>query len=218
MNRSQEPGLRCLLVNRAAKRIALETLGWVVLVIGVLALFLPGPGLLLTFAGLALLSTQYEWARRWTNPVKIRALRGAAEGVETIPRIILSSLVTLVLVGVGVLWLVSPPSPSWWPLREEWWLFGGPGVAITMLISSGIAIVLLGYSVKRFYNKPEARAEIDRIEARHKAAVAHARHQEAVQEQREARAAAQEADHAHRVADASEAAVSDEPPAAGASR
>ncbi|PZU48076.1 MAG: hypothetical protein DI571_03800 [Arsenicicoccus sp.] len=60
----------------------------------------PGPGLLLTFAGLWILSTQYAWARRWTNPVKIRALRGAAEGVETIPRIILSALIALGLVGV----------------------------------------------------------------------------------------------------------------------
>lgn len=173
-------------MHRAAKRIALETLGWVVLVIGVLALFLPGPGLLLTFAGLALLSTQYSWARRWTNPVKIRALRSAAQGVQTVPRILLSSLVTLVLVGIGVVWLVSPPPPSWWPLRDEWWLFGGSGVAITMLVSSAIAIALLGYSVKRFYNKPEARAEIDRIEAAHKAEVARERREEAEQEEHEA--------------------------------
>ena len=43
----------------AAKRLFLEILGWTVLAIGVLALFLPGPGLLLTFSGLAVLSTQY---------------------------------------------------------------------------------------------------------------------------------------------------------------
>ena len=40
----------------AAKRIVLEVVGWALLLIGVAALFLPGPGLLCIFAGLALLS------------------------------------------------------------------------------------------------------------------------------------------------------------------
>ena len=40
----------------AAKRVVLEGLGWLLLVLGVAAIFLPGPGLLGVFAGLALLS------------------------------------------------------------------------------------------------------------------------------------------------------------------
>ena len=59
----------------AAKRLFLEILGWTVLAIGVLALFLPGPGLLLTFSGLAVLSTQYTWARRVMEPVRIKATK-----------------------------------------------------------------------------------------------------------------------------------------------
>ena len=40
--------------------IALIVLG------GVLSLpFVPGPGLLLVFGGLTVLSTEFEWARRW---------------------------------------------------------------------------------------------------------------------------------------------------------
>ena len=70
----------------AAKRIVLETLGWVLLLLGVAAIFLPGPGLLGIFAGLALLSQQYDWAERRVDPVRVRALIGAAEGVETWPR------------------------------------------------------------------------------------------------------------------------------------
>lgn len=192
-------------MSAAAKRIALETLGWVVLVAGILALVLPGPGLLLTFAGLWILSTQYAWARRWTNPVKIRALRGAAEGVETIPRIIFSALIALGLVGVAVFWLMSPPPPGWWPIDERWWLFGGRPVAITMIVSSAIAIVLLVYSVVRFYGKPQARAEIDRMEAEHLAAVAREARSEASEETEEARQAQEEAREAQERADASEA-------------
>ena len=54
----------------AAKRIVLETLGWVLLLLGIAALFLPGPGLLGMFAGLALLSQQYDWAEKRVEPVR----------------------------------------------------------------------------------------------------------------------------------------------------
>ena len=40
----------------AAKRLLLEILGWVLLLAGIAALVLPGPGLLLMFAGLAILA------------------------------------------------------------------------------------------------------------------------------------------------------------------
>lgn len=184
----------------AAKRILLEILGWTVLVVGILALFLPGPGLLLTFSGLAILSTQYAWAKRWMHPVRMRALRGAAEGVETPFRIFLSSIGALCLVAVGVLWLLDPPAPGWWPLREEWWLFGGPSVAITMLGSSAVAIGLLIYSVHRFYGKPEAVAEIDRIDLRYKEEVAIREHLEAMDARDDAREAREKARRSTRAA------------------
>ncbi|MGO0576961.1 PGPGW domain-containing protein [Ornithinimicrobium panacihumi] len=184
----------------AAKRVLLEALGWTVLVIGILALFLPGPGLLLTFAGLAILSTQYAWAKRWTHPVKMKALRGAAEGVETPFRIFLSSVGALCLVAVGVVWLLSPPAPGWWPLREDWWLFGGRPVAITMLVSSAIAVGLLIYSVHRFFGKPEAVAEIDRMDARYKEELAISEHLEAMEARTEAQEARRVADRSTRAA------------------
>src|SRR5690606_27906994 len=62
----------------ATKRLLLETLGWVLIVAGLAALVLPGPGLLLLFAGLAVLSQQYDWAERRMHPVREAALRGAA--------------------------------------------------------------------------------------------------------------------------------------------
>ena len=49
----------------AAKRVALEVLGWVLLIGGIAAIRLPGPGLLLLFAGLAVLSQRYAWTERW---------------------------------------------------------------------------------------------------------------------------------------------------------
>ena len=146
---------------KVAKRIGLEAVGWLLLVAGVAALVLPGPGLIMVFAGLAVLSQQYEWAERRLDPIKYRALKGAAESVETPLRIALSSVGVLVLIGCGVLWIVGPDQPGWWPLPDWTWLTGGIGTGSTLLVSAVIAIALLVYSFKRFYGKPDAVAELE---------------------------------------------------------
>ncbi len=137
-------------LSGAAKRLVLETLGWILVVGGIAALVLPGPGLLGLFAGLALLSQQYEWAERRVEPIKERALKAAEEGVETRLRITLSVLAALILMACGVLWIWSPPAPGWWPMDEAWWLLGGIGTGITQIASGLIAIAMIGYSYKRF--------------------------------------------------------------------
>ena len=144
-----------------AKRVVLETAGWLLLVVGIAALILPGPGLLGVFAGLALLSQQYEWAERRTEPVKLRALKAAAEGVATWPRIIASLLGVSFLAVCGVLWSQKPPPPDWWPLSDFWWLPGGLGTGITQIVSAMIALVLIIYSYRRFHGDPEAVSELD---------------------------------------------------------
>ncbi|GAA1450988.1 hypothetical protein GCM10009641_84580 [Mycobacterium cookii] len=146
----------------AAKRIGLEILGWVLLLLGVAAIFLPGPGLLGIFAGLALLSQQYDWAERRVEPVRIRALLGAAEGVETWPRIVASCLGAVVLAACGVLWIITPPAPGWWPVSETWWLPGGIWTGITQVASAFIAIALIVYSYRRFHGHPEKAEELRR--------------------------------------------------------
>jgi hypothetical protein len=157
-------------VTGAAKRVVLESLGWLLLVLGVAAVFLPGPGLLGIFAGLALLSQQYDWAERRVEPVKVRALVGAAESVETWPRIVLSLLGVVVLVVCGVLWIQKPPAPGWWPLSETWWLPGGMWTGITQILSAAIAVALIVYSYRRFHNKPEAVKDVrDALEESKKA-------------------------------------------------
>ena len=47
-----------------ARRIILGTLGFSVILVGIVLLVLPGPGLLLIGLGLVLLSLEFEWARR----------------------------------------------------------------------------------------------------------------------------------------------------------
>jgi len=144
----------------AAKRVVLETLGWLLLLAGFAAIFLPGPGLLGMFAGLALLSQQYDWAEKRVEPVKLRALLGAAEGVENWFRILLSVTGALVLAACGVLWILKPPPPSWWMLPEMFWLPGGDWTGVTQIVSAVIALALIVYSYRRFSGQPDAVREL----------------------------------------------------------
>lgn len=146
----------------AAKRVVLETLGWVLLVLGLAMIFLPGPGLLGMFAGLALLARQYDWANRRMEPVRLRALRGAAESVETWPRIVISLMGVVLFAGLGVLWILAPPAPSWWPVAESWWLPGGVWTGITQIASAAIALALIVYSYHRFHDRPGAVEDLRR--------------------------------------------------------
>ena len=148
--------------GRTAKRVVLEGLGWLLVLAGIAALVLPGPGLIAIFAGLVLLSQQYEWAERRLEPVRIKAMQGAAESVESWPRIAVSALVGLALIGFGVLWIVGPAAPGWWPVRESWWLPGGIWTGVTQVGSGLFALGMIVYSYRRFHGHPEARAELDR--------------------------------------------------------
>lgn len=136
--------------TRHAKRIVLEVVGWLLVLLGIAALVLPGPGLLMLFAGLVVLSQQYEWAERRLRPVERMALRAAAEGVETWVRVALSALGALTILTIGVLWIVHPGVPEWWPARRSWWLPGGWATGLSLVLSGLIALGLLAYSVYRF--------------------------------------------------------------------
>lgn len=62
-------------LTRGAKRLAVLVVGLVLLVAGILLLVLPGPGLLVTMAGLAVLATEFEWARRLLARLRQHARR-----------------------------------------------------------------------------------------------------------------------------------------------
>lgn len=134
----------------AAKRIVLEVVGWVLVVAGVAALVLPGPGLLMIAAGLVILSQEYEWAERRVEPIKRKALRGAAEGVETNIRVAMSTVFALALVACGVLWLWAPAMPGWWPFPSWTWLPGGRATGVTQVLSGFIALGLIVWSFRRY--------------------------------------------------------------------
>ena len=137
--------------GKAAKRLGLEILGWTLVVLGLAALVLPGPGLLMLFAGLYVLSQQYEWAERKVEPVKVAAFRAAAEGVQTWPRILASFCGVLVMVAIGITWGLRPEVPGWWPIAEHWWLPGGWGTGISLIVSAAVALTLIVFSYRKVH-------------------------------------------------------------------
>ena len=76
-------------LRTSGKRIAVTIAGFAVLIAGVAMLVLPGPGLLVIIAGLAILATEYVWAQRALNyarqaatRAKDRALRRPKRGTK----------------------------------------------------------------------------------------------------------------------------------------
>ncbi len=131
------------------RKVWVTTLGWVITLVGIAALVLPGPGLLMLLAGLAILSQEYEWAERKVEPVKKRAFEVAATGVKTWPRIVMSTVSALIMLGIGVVWWINPTIPEYGILGPRL-PFGGWTTGLSLAVSALIALSLIVYSVRRF--------------------------------------------------------------------
>jgi uncharacterized protein (TIGR02611 family) len=103
------PGIVLRWFTRNAKRLVVLVLGCSVLLAGVAMLVLPGPGVLIIVAGLAILATEFVWAERAMNATLARASKvsGAVTG-NTTGRIMLAvSALFLIASGVVVFLLLD---------------------------------------------------------------------------------------------------------------
>jgi uncharacterized protein (TIGR02611 family) len=66
-------GVTIRFLMRNGKRIGVSIAGLVLVALGLVMLVLPGPGVLLLLAGLAVLATEYVWAQRMLNYAKRKA-------------------------------------------------------------------------------------------------------------------------------------------------
>ena len=67
---------------RPVRVVAVTVVGGTVVLTGVAMLVLPGPGILAILAGLALLATEFAWARRWLDRARAAGQAGVDKGRE----------------------------------------------------------------------------------------------------------------------------------------
>ncbi|HEY1572063.1 MAG TPA: PGPGW domain-containing protein [Pseudonocardiaceae bacterium] len=125
-------------VGRSLKRVLVAVAGALLLVVGVVLLVLPGPGLLLVLAGLLILASEFPAVERYVEPVRTRAMQGAEQSVATPWRIAGSATVGVLLVAAGVVWGLVP----WLPLHG--WSTGS-----SLMLSGVVVFALLIWSYRR---------------------------------------------------------------------
>jgi uncharacterized protein (TIGR02611 family) len=97
--------------NRAVKTVVVAVLGGLLTLSGIALLVLPGPGFVLIAAGLAVLATQFDWAKKPLDYAKDKAEEGLEEVAKSPWRAVAAGLCALVLVVLGVLALVGVDLP-----------------------------------------------------------------------------------------------------------
>jgi hypothetical protein len=120
------------------KRVACGVGGAALLIVGVVLLVLPGPGLLLVLAGLLVLANGFPAVQRYVGPVERRAMQAAEESVSSPLRITLSVCAGLVLIAAGVVWGLKPDLP-----------LGGWATGASLILSGVILLGLLVVSYRR---------------------------------------------------------------------
>jgi hypothetical protein len=106
--------------------------GGLLVALGVVLLFLPGPGLLVVLAGLILLSTVFPRLERYVELVRGRAMKAAEDSVSSWWRVALSVLTGAVLIAAGLVWGLVPGLP-----------FSGWHTGSSVMLSGVIVFVLL---------------------------------------------------------------------------
>jgi len=93
------------------KRIAAAVLGGLLTLAGIALLVLPGPGFVVIAAGLAVLATQFEWAKKYLDQAKGRASAGVEQVRHSWLQAAFAGLCGLVLVGIGIVDLAGLDVP-----------------------------------------------------------------------------------------------------------
>ncbi|MGK3205936.1 PGPGW domain-containing protein [Amycolatopsis sp. MEPSY49] len=132
-------------LGKQAKRILITVAGAILLVVGVLLLVLPGPGLLLVLAGLLLLASEFPALEKYVDPVRDRAMKAAEESVSSPLRIAGSVLAGLALLAAGIVWGTVKSLP-----------FAGWSTGSSLILSSVILFALLIWSYRRVKTRREA--------------------------------------------------------------
>ena len=119
------------------KRSAVTVVGVGLLLGGAALMVLPGPGILLVVAGLAVLATEYVWAQRFLHHAKSKAAVAQEQALANKWRTAATYLFALGMIALGVTMLIVDDVQ--WPLYDSiadsfWTPVVGSVVIVTSLI------------------------------------------------------------------------------------
>ena len=96
------------------KKSAVTILGIALLAVGLAMMVLPGPGILVIVAGLAVLATEYVWARSLLDKARTQAEKAQEAAVASRLRTVATVLFAVAMIGLGVAMLVADLDVPFW--------------------------------------------------------------------------------------------------------
>jgi uncharacterized protein (TIGR02611 family) len=135
---------------RLLRRIAVTVAGTVILVVGIVLLVAPGPGLVVIALALAVFAIEYQWARRNLAAVQERArsaaLKAAASRVATASAVLFG----IGAIGLGGVLVFTDLLP-----------FSGTGTGVGVAIGGLTVLATTAYGVRELRNAKKAEEEED---------------------------------------------------------
>lgn len=137
------------------KKSAVTVAGVVLLAGGLALMVLPGPGILLVAAGLAVLATEYVWAQRLVGKAKDSATKAQKEAVASKPRTAMTVAFALGTIGVAVLMLVVDDVawPVLDPLLDGVW---SPITASVLILTSAVLLTTTTLALRAERSDPSS--------------------------------------------------------------
>lgn len=131
-------------MRQRVKRGAVTVAGFGLIGVGGVFLFLPGPGFLIIVAGLAILATEYVWARKALDKAKVKAAEAAAASTRTPLRTAGTFAMGFAMIAAGVLLAVVESLPFSGYLTGVFVGLSGLVVITTTYLQWRNAAVLIG--------------------------------------------------------------------------
>jgi uncharacterized protein (TIGR02611 family) len=129
-----------------AKRFAVTIVGVALLLVGLAMMVLPGPGILFIVGALAVLATEYVWARKLLEKTRDKATQAQQAAVASPVRTGASLLFAAGMVALGILMLVLDDLtwPFWDRLLDSIWggLTGGILVVMGLVLITTTVVTL----------------------------------------------------------------------------
>jgi len=122
---------------RLLRRIAVTVVGTVILVVGVVLLVAPGPGLVVIALALAVFAIEYRWARRHLATVQERARSAALKTAASRVATACAVLFGIAAIGLGVVLIFTDLLP-----------LSGAGTGVGVAFGGLTVLVTVAYSVR----------------------------------------------------------------------